>query len=199
MRRVPSYVLYEGSTYQLVVPKLLRFKGAVYQLVEAVMPAKAAEVKVRQLQRAVARPPTAKMVNSSDWVPGEGGILSSVSTKDDGLPMLVMWNPITSEMMMSSDKNLSIITHSDLFKKMRPQLKDYPFSHIRDWVRASVDQSKKEVALWPWQPLLEHVMYLQSPEDLRQMESIHARGNPVFEQLIQELGSGNYSFRTYKV
>lgn len=194
----PKSLLYKGQIYKLETPAFLRFRGAVYQLVEAVMPAKAAEVKLRQLQRAVERPPSAKLINAGTWTPGEKGILTSVH-QDGGLPMLVMWNPVTSEMIMSSDKDLDIYHHGALFKKMRPQLKDYPFPHMRDWVRASVDQDKKEIALWPWQPLLEHVVYLQSPEDQKQMEAVHSKGNPAFERLIQELGSGDYTFRTHRV
>lgn len=177
-------------------PRTVRFQGHVYRRVEAVMPAKAAEVKVRQLLNATGRAPSAKLVNLDEWDVDEKGLLAATNTKDGGKPMLVMWNPVTAELLMSSDKNLNIVHHWDLFKKLRPKLKDYPLPHVRDWVRASVEQDSKRIRLWPWEPLLEHIVYLQSSGEQRQMNEIHSKANRSFERLISELGSAGYSFST---
>ena len=177
-------------------PKLVRFQGRVYRLVSAVMPEKVAEQKVKQLTRAVDRPPSGKLVNLDEWDVDEKGLLAATNTEDGGVPMLVMWNPVTSEIAMSSNRDMDILNHTALFKKIRAKLRDYPFSHFTDWVRASVNQDMKKVLTWSWQPLLEHVMYLMSPHEQRQMGDIHSKGNAVFEQLLPTLGSGGYSFHT---
>jgi len=180
----------------MLFPNIVQYRGRTYRLVEAVMPAKAAEVKMNQLRGAVERAPQARVVNSDQWDLGEGGILDITSKKDGGSPMLVMWNPITSEMLISSSKDTNIALHSDLFKRNRGKLKDYPLPHIRDWVRSSIDSSTKEIVLWPWDPLFAHVVYLNTPRELTEMERIHAKGLTAFKQVMTDLGAGSYKFRT---
>jgi len=181
------------------LPRVIRFQGHIYLRVEAVMEARAAEFKMRQLQTATDRAPRAKLVNLADWDVGEAGVLSAINTKDSGLPMLLLWNPVTSEFLMSSDRDLDVVNHSEFFKKMQNKVKDYPLPNIRDWVRASVDQSSKVVTLWPWEPLLGYSVYLHDAHEKRQVKQVQAKANPMFEQLVSELGSGNYSFRTIKL
>ncbi len=179
-------------------PLKVRFQGRVYQLVDALygMEAKRAPMKVRQLEGATGRAPTGKLVNRDDWDVGAEGLLSATSTKDDGKPMLVMWNPVTSEIIMSSDRDLDVYHHSKLFTRMRPKLRDYPLSNFRDWVRSSVNQTEKKVVMWPWEPLVEYSMWMQTDGERRHMDALHKKGNPAFERLIASLGSGDYGFST---
>lgn len=168
--------------------KRVVYRGKTYRLVEAVMPAKAAEVKVKSLSNAVAREPRARVVNASDWAMGEGGILDITNNIDGGEPLLVMWNPVTTEMIISSDRDLAVAIHSDLFKKYRSRLKDYPLPHFRDWARASLDTTKGSARLWRWDPLLEHIVYLNSPQDQVEVERIHKQGLNAFKQVLTDLG-----------
>jgi len=180
------------------IPMRVRFQGRVYQLVDALygMEAKRAPMKMRQLEGAMGRTPSGKLVNRDDWDVGADGLLDATNTKDGGTPMLVMWNPVTSEVIMSSDRDLDVFHHSKLFKKMRPKLRDYPLPHFRDWVRASVNQTEKKVVMWPWDPLMEYAMWLQTDGERRHMDALHKKGNPAFQQLLANLGSGDYGFST---
>ncbi len=179
-------------------PLKVRFQGRVYQRVDALygMEAKRAPMKVRQLEGAMGRSPSGKLVNRDDWDVGAGGLLDATNTKDGGKPMLVMWNPVTSEIIMSSDRDLDAFFHGALFKIMRSKLRDYPLPHFRDWVRASVDQDAKKVVMWSWEPLVEYSMWLQTDGERRQMDALHKKGNPAFQRLTADLGSGDYSFGT---
>lgn len=174
-------------------PKIVRYRGKSYRLVEAVMPAKAAEVKMKSLSSAVAREnPTARIVNADDWEMGEGGILDITSKKDGGGPMLVMWNPVTSEMAISSDRDTGIVNHYELFKRYRSKFRDYPLPHFRDWARGSIDTTANEAVLWKWDPLLEHVVYLNTPREYTEMERIHKQGLAAFKNVLSGLGAGNF-------
>lgn len=179
-------------------PQRVRFQGRVYRLVDALygMEAKRAPMKVRQLEGAMGRAPSSNLVSSDDWEVGDSGLLDATNIKDGGAPMLVMWNPVTSEVIMSSDRDLDAFHHSALFKRMRPKLKDYPLAHFRDWVRASVNQTEKKVVMWPWDPLTEYAMWMQTDGERRHMDAIHKKGNPSFERLVAGLGSGAYGFST---
>lgn len=173
-------------------PKIVHYRGKLYRLVEAVMPAKAAEVKLKSLSSAVAREPTARIVNADEWDLGVGGILDLTNKKDGGGPMLVMWNPVTSEMLISSARDVDIAMHSELFKRHRGKLRDYPLPHFRDWARGSIDTTANEVVLWKWDPLLEYIVYLSSPNERAEMDRIHKQGLDAFKNVLSDLGAGRF-------
>ena len=178
----------------MLFSNIVQYRGRSYRLIEAVMPAKAAEVKMKSLGSAVAREnPSARVVNADEWEMGEGGILDLKSKMDGGSPMLVMWNPVTSEMLISSDME-NVVTHTELFKKHRGKLRDYPIPHFRDWARATVNATGGGARLWKWDPLLEHVVYLSSPREQSEMGRIHKKGLESFKKVLADLGvSGSIS------
>jgi len=173
--------------------------GKKYRLKKGAMPAKQAEQKVSQVDRAMNRvsqqgypivlPPKMK----SEWTINSNDLIESVDTKG-GKPFLIMWNPITSELLMASDEDINAPLHVFLHKRFKDNVVQYQDSGYDDWVRAFYDNSIDEIAVYAWGPLLKYIPFLDGKER-RYADRLQSEGNKAFQRMLEMHGAGSHKLR----
>jgi hypothetical protein len=170
------------------MPEFLVYRGRSYKLRCAAPPARPANQKLEQVAQALASleqggyqiklPP--KMQKS--WTINHNDLLKSVDAMD-GSPMLLMWNPITSELLMGSDLDVNAPLHSILHSRNKKDLQTYPDANYADWVRGLYDGGLNKLIVYKWEPLNRYFVRL-SEEDRERARQLQKLGVKAFGKLL---------------
>ncbi len=178
-------------------PEFVEYRGYKYRLKKAAMPVKQAEQKLAQVARAVDR--IGSQGASADLIPTQKGrwdinpsnLLDSVGKRYDEPPYLIMWNPLSAELMLAEESDFRF--HMDMYEKYSPSLVSYPGANYDDWVRGYVVEDKDdEVRVWEWLPLYHFLSYF-SPREYQEATSFHRRGARLFEKMLAAKGASSVS------
>ncbi len=180
-------------------PEFVEYMGQKYRLKKAALPAKSAEQKMGQVERAMTRleqqgyPANLTPKLQKDWTINPDDLLESVDNLDS-TPYLIMWNPITSELLFTSDADVNAPAHVFLHHRHKNTVTKYADAGYDDWIRGVYDSSKNEVAIYKWEPLSRYMMFLDS-RMRRHADRLQREGTQAFKRMLEMHGAGSHTVR----
>lgn len=179
-------------------PEFIEYQGQRYRLREGAMPARQAEQKLEQVTRALAR--TERQSYPAHLLPSikaqwniASNLMESTDKESGNTPELVMWNPLTDELLISGESNFF---HVDLHRDYENEITSYAGAGYDDWARFFVaDSDPKLLYLHPWDPLMLHSRYYSAPQK-RQSSSLQRSGQKAAKRMLYFKGVRGYTIET---
>ena len=177
-------------------PEFIEYQGSRYRLKKAAMPAKQAEQKLAQIERSLDRTaqqgypahPLSKMKDEG-WKIDPKDVLSSVGATGE-VPKVIMWNPLTDDLLMSDDNEEF---HVDLHERYKGDVSSYPGYSYDDWVRAYMSESDpNHWVAYAWGPLLEHMPYFSNSQR-KQAYRLQTEGAKAFKRMVSTRAGSKYN------
>jgi len=180
--------------------RMLEVNGVnIGKLRQAAMPAKAAEQKLRQVESAMIRvqqqgyPAKPTPMIAKKWTMNPNDILASTDS-EGSTPLLIMWNPITAELLLTSEEDVNAPLHTMLHRRHRNDIIEYADSGYDDWVRGVYSKDSNEVAVYKWGPLLKYMMFMDDRER-RYADKLQKEGNEAFKRMLEMNGAASHRVR----